>query len=83
MSAYTNDLRKEYDEEMTLAKFSLIAAQLLAEEVSEELSLEDLKDLRTRHRKHIRAFNMHLRRATKLRKKAERYERKAAKYDNK
>lgn len=65
-----------YATELEQARFSLIAAQLLAEEISEKMTLDELREYRHRHRKHIRACHQHLHRAEKLRKKVDRYEKK-------
>ncbi|QCG77551.1 hypothetical protein SEA_DIZZYRUDY_55 [Microbacterium phage DizzyRudy] len=75
----TEEFWDAYYTELERARFSLIAAQLLAEEAEKIEDIPTLRDFKRRHGKHIRSVYRHLRLAAKFRKKIERFEKKASK----
>lgn len=67
--AGTEDLWKQYWNEIEQAKFSAIAAGLLHDEMAGVMTLKEAKALKKRHDRHIRASGKHLNRAKKIRRK--------------
>lgn len=75
--ALVDDLWTARYHELELAQFSLIAANLLIQEIDEkEMSLEDLKDFRARHKRHIQAANRHRRKSERIGRKLARIQKK-------
>lgn len=73
------ELWTAYFDEIEKSKFSIIAAQLLLEEMDKEMTVDDLRDYKRRHARHIRTSNQHLRKAKRYRRKVIRIEEKARK----
>jgi hypothetical protein len=65
---------REHWEHIAEAKFSLIAAQLLHDEIDNVTCRKDARDFKRRHNRHIRAGMRHLRKAKRIRAKIRRYE---------
>lgn len=75
----TEELWDAYWTEVESSKFSVIAAQLLYEEMKKMVEIENLTEFKSynkRHNRHIRASNKHLRKARRIHRKILRIERK-------
>lgn len=71
----TEDLWKQYWHEIEMAKFSVIAAGLLHDEMANKvMTLREAKTLKRRHDRHTRASIKHLNRAKKVRRQIKKIE---------
>lgn len=77
MSA-ADDLHKEWQAEIELAKFSLIAAQLLCEELDKDMSVADRLSYKKRHKKHLQGMYFHLRKAKRISRTIRRIEKRGS-----
>jgi len=70
------ELWKEFYDEMEKSAFSLIAARLLHEEITDDMDFRTRIEFTRRHDRHIRASRRHLRKAKRIRTKIKRYDEK-------